>query len=661
MLSFFRTCLLIIAVTCIASCDSPVSEQVTKARVETKAKTKANTVEQYLKKGRNSGKQPNRLIKESNPYLLQHAYNPVDSYAWGEDAFEQARKQNKPVFLSIGYSTCYWCHVMARESFENDEIASILNEHFISIKVDREERPDIDSVYMAATEMINGYGGWPMTIFLNHKLQPFHATTYMPAVSTDEATGLKELLLKVVELWRDDNENLNVVAEQIATVIKSQADQAVLDVAIDDDIVEKAFSQIANSFDQEHGGFGDAPKFPSPGLYAFLNKLSLPGGKYSSEARHILITTLNAIADGGIHDQVGGGFHRYSVDAQWQVPHFEKMLYTQALMALAYIDLYKLEKDGRYREIVYSIMAFVLREMRDEAGGFYSALDAESARPDQAAEKAEGAYYLWSASELKQLLTPEEWQLVSDYYTIHDNGNIDSDPYGEFEGLNIFYVSEYDMRMSLNEQQKKLMAGAIDKLAVARLNRPQPHLDDKIITAWNGMMITALASASDVFYKANYKIYALKAAEYIKRTALDAESHDLFRHSRLGSAGTRAGLDDYVWYVKGLLSLYRVTGDRKWLNLGEKLTERQVDLFHDEVNGGFFGSIVDESVLFRSKSAYDGALPSANAVALDNLQTLAMLTRNKKWQRLAEQTASVFGAMINANPPSAAWMLSVLP
>ncbi len=657
MVSFMRTVLLLVVALFIASCDTPVSEKPVKKKVE----IKPNTVEHYLVKGRQSGKQPNRLINESSPYLLQHAYNPVEWYAWGNEAFEQARKQNKPVFLSIGYSTCHWCHVMARESFENAEIAALLNEHFISIKVDREERPDIDSVYMAATEMINGYGGWPMTVFLNQDLEPFHATTYMPPFSTDEHSGLKELLLKVVALWRDESEQLNSVADQIATLIKSQADHAVQDVAIHEDIVARAYSQITESFDDEHGGFGDAPKFPSPGIYALLGKLSKPGEPFADEARHILKTSLDAMADGGIHDHVGGGFHRYSVDAQWQVPHFEKMLYTQALMAIAYIDLYELEKNGRYREIVNAIMAFVLRELRDQSGGFYAALDAESARPDRPGEKAEGVYYLWSAAELQQLVPAQAWRLVSNHYNIHDDGNIDLDPYGEFEGLNIFYVNNDDGQYTLSEQQQALLQEAINALADARMKRPQPHLDDKIITAWNGMMITALARASDVFYKADYKVYALKAAEYIKHTALDQQTYDLFRQSRLGNAGVRAGLDDYVWYVKGLLSLYRVTGDRKWLNLGVKLTERQIEFFHDEINGGFFESREDEHVLFRSKSAYDGALPSANAIALDNLQALFRLTRNKKWQQLAEQTAAVFGATINANPPSAAWMLSVMP
>lgn len=450
------------------------------------------------------------------------------------------------------------------------------------------------------------------------------------------------------------------MADQIATVIKAQADHAVQDVAIDEDILVQAFSQITESFDDEHGGFGNAPKFPSPGIYALLSNLSKPGEPFADEARYILKTSLDAMANGGIHDHVGGGFHRYSVDAQWRVPHFEKMLYTQALMAIAYIDLYELEKDGRYREIVNSIMAFVLREMRDQSGGFYAALDAESARPERPDEKAEGAYYLWSAAELKQLVSPQAWRLVSGHYNIYDDGNIDSDPYGEFEGLNIFYVSN-DSNSTLNEEQQRLLQAAINTLAEVRMKRPQPHLDDKIITAWNGMMITALTRAADVFYKADYKVYALKAAEYIKVTALDQETYDLFRQSRLGNAGVKAGLDDYVWYVKGLLSLYHVTGDRKWLNLGVKLTERQIELFHDEVNGGFFESREDQHLLFRSKSAYDGALPSANAIALDNLQELSMLTRNKKWQQLAEQTAGVFGATINDNPPSAAWMLSVMP
>ena len=425
-----------------------------------------------------------------------------------------ALRQNKPVFLSIGYSTCYWCHVMAHESFENEAIAAILNKYFIAIKLDREERPDIDNVYMEATQLVNGYGGWPMTVFLNHDLEPFHAGVYYPPVSTENRTGFTELLLGVANLWREDRERLDMLGEQITLQIKAGADESSPAAAVDQAARQRAVEEIAEVYDAEYAGFGSAPKFPRPGLFALLLDVAADQDEYSARALDMMRQTLIAMSQGGIYDHVGGGFHRYSVDEQWQVPHFEKMLYTQALMSLAYTGLYLLEPDTRYHDVVAGTLGFAMREMRDADGGFYSALDASSERPDEAGVHAEGAYYLWPAKQVETLLSPAEWKLARRYYGVADDGNILSDPRGEFEMLNILHVSDEYRDTELDEKSSALIRSAGRKLYQARGSRPRPHLDDKIITAWNGMMISALSAAAAVFDNDAYLDAAVRAGAY---------------------------------------------------------------------------------------------------------------------------------------------------
>ncbi len=626
-----------------------------------------NTVKTYLQTNQAAGNKPNELIHQHSPYLLQHAYNPVQWYAWGGDAFEQARLQDKPIFLSIGYSTCHWCHVMAHESFENEAIAAILNKHFICIKLDREERPDIDNVYMAATELVNGYGGWPMTVFLNHELEPFHAGVYYPPVSTDNSTGLTELLLKVIELWREDRERVNLVAAQITSQIKANADATSAGIDINKHVRKLAMEQLNAIYDEEYAGFGAAPKFPRPGIFMFLLDVAANGGnyqglkKYQQQARDMVRNTLIAMSQGGIYDHAGGGFHRYAVDEQWQVPHFEKMLYTQALMSLAYTRLYEIEADDHYREIVIATLDFVLHEMTHPRGAFYSALDASSERADQPGVHAEGAYYLWRATELQSLLNKEEWSLVKAYFNIRDQGNIASDPRGEFSQLNILHVSDEFKQKALSEKQSQLIEHAMLKLYNARLRRPRPHLDDKVITAWNGMMITALVEAARVFDNKKYLDAAIKAAGFIENNLIDAKTQSLFRRMRGAEVGIMATLDDYVWYVKGLLDLYGQTDNRHWLQLAQQLTAKQVQLLYDENKAGFYESAADSDVLFRSRSAYDGALPAPNAIAVENLYVLARLSADKKWQQMADDTLGSFAASLNNDPGSTAWMVSVMP
>jgi uncharacterized protein YyaL (SSP411 family) len=616
------------------------------------------TVESYLQMNRAAGNRPNSLIHENSPYLLQHAYNPVQWYTWADEAFELARQQNKPIFLSIGYSTCYWCHVMAHESFESEAIAAILNEHFIAIKIDREERPDIDDVYMAATQLINGYGGWPMTVFLNHDLEPFHAGVYYPPVTTENSLGLTELLKRVVELWREDNKRINLIADQISSKIQAGADESVAGVSIDSDVRDRAVVQISAVFDSVHGGFGAAPKFPRPGKFTLLLDVAAGKDKQSKQALSILRKTLVAMSQGGIYDHVGGGFHRYSVDDRWQVPHFEKMLYTQAMMSIAYTRLYRIEPDRHYRDVVAGTLGFVLREMRHANGGFYSALDASSVRADQPGVQAEGAYYLWSACQLESLLTEDEWDLVQTYYAIADDGNIQSDPQGEFGRSNILYVSDEFKGRPLEEEEVALMNEVRRKLYQARLKRPRPHLDDKMITAWNGMMITALVEASSAFEDESYLDAAIDAAAFIRDHLFDSKAQRLYRRLRDGEVGIDATLDDYVWTVNGLLALYKQTNSEPWLILALQLTEQQLQRFYDGANGGFYESGPDKNLLFRSRTAYDGALPAPNAIAVENLTTLAGLTDDKKWRRIANETLGAFAGSINSNPAAAAWMLT---
>ncbi len=624
-----------------------------------------NTVENYLETNRAAGNKPNSLIHQNSPYLLQHAYNPVQWYAWGEDAFEQARLQNKPIFLSIGYSTCYWCHVMAHESFENEKIAAILNRHFICIKLDREERPDIDNVYMAATELINGYGGWPMTVFLNHDLQPFHAGVYYPPVSRDNSTGLTELLLKVNALWHQDRDRIDQVAAQISSKIMADADETLTGISIDRQARKRAIDQISEIYDDEYAGFGAAPKFPRPGIFKLLldvadSKRGVRDKKYRQQALRMLQSTLHAMSQGGIYDHAGGGFHRYSVDQQWQLPHFEKMLYTQALMSLAYTRLYEIEPDEHYRKIVTATLDFVLAEMRHPQGAFYSALDASSERADRPGVHAEGAYYLWRASELEVLLNKDEWELLKPYFDIRKNGNIESDPRGEFERLNILYIGDDYRNKKLTGKESVLLEGALRKLYQARLQRPRPHLDDKIISAWNGMMITALVEAAAAFDNKGYLDAAITAAEFLQRNLLDRKTHKLFRRMRGDEPGINATLDDYVWYVNGLLALYDQTGNRQWLELAQQLTRKQVQLFYDHDKAGFYESAMDRHVLFRSRSAYDGALPAPNAIAVENLYRLADICGDNRWRQMADDTLASFAAWINTNPSSAAWMTSLV-
>jgi len=626
------------------------------------------TVNDYLQeaaaKAKRQGIKANELINESSPYLLQHAYNPVKWHAWGDAAFEKARKENKPIFLSIGYSTCHWCHVMAHESFENKEIAALLNKHFICIKVDREQRPDIDSVYMSATELISGHGGWPMTVFLDHKLRPFHAATYYPPFSTQQRKGLKEIALKINELWKDDQALIDRVATSVTAQIAVLADDVIEQGKLDNDIHQLALQQIIDFYDEDFAGFSVAPKFPRPGIFAYLKALSASDIKNKKAAQKMMRSTLDAMASGGIYDQIAGGFHRYSVDQRWQVPHFEKMLYSQALMVIAYSELYQSDPQEKYKQLLYQTLKFTTEEMRSLAGGFYSALDADSELADNSGRRAEGAYYLWHESELKNVLSEAEFEFIKKYFHLQENGNIDSDPQGEFTDLNIFYVDEEFKNVVLSKQQKNLLESTSKKLNKIRRLRPGPHLDDKVITAWNGMMIAAFAKASVVFDDRDLLDEAIKTARFIMQHSFDEKKSKLYRQYRENKPGIDAALSDYVWLIYGVMEIYQASNDKQWLSLAIDLHEDQNALFLDKVSGTYYeSSSKDKNLLFRSKSIYDGAFPSANAIALSNLRKLSSLSSDVEQKKIyamqADKLVASFATIVNRNPAAASMFLSV--
>lgn len=651
------------------------------------------TVNNYLQQAKAQDKKANNLISETSPYLLQHAYNPVNWYAWGEEAFEKAKKENKPIFLSIGYSTCHWCHVMAHESFENQEIAALLNKNFVSIKVDREQRPDIDSIYMLATELINGHGGWPMTIFLDHDLRPFHAATYYPPFTLESSLGLKDVLLKIHELWIKQPQKIDQVATQVTAAITALADDTVEGGTLADNVIELAFLQLLKNYDADWGGFSAAPKFPRYGIFSFLNQLSLNAknilsaenkkaidAKSIEKAEQMMKTTLDAMLAGGIYDQLGGGFHRYSVDEYWQVPHFEKMLYSQALMVMAYSDYYLINPQEKYKQVVYETLNFVAKELQSPQGGYYSALDADSEPINQPGKRAEGAYYLWSEAELKKVLSTAEFELLKKYYQFNDKGNIDSDPQGEFIKLNLLFIAEDYREQALSQQQMKLLRSSKKKLNAIRRQRPRPQLDDKVIAAWNGMTLAALAKAATTFNEPAFLDQAIQSAIFIQGHLYNKRSKQLLRvyrdssfnvagqHAPAASKGEHQGgaamLEDYAWLIYGLLEIYRASNNEQWLNWARVLQQKQDELFLDASSGAYFESLAnDASLLFRSKSIFDGALPSVNAVALSNLYKLATLSgesaQGKLFVSRTGNLVSSFAMAVNQDPSAAAMLLAV--
>jgi uncharacterized protein YyaL (SSP411 family) len=602
----------------------------------------------------------NRLARERSPYLLQHANNPVEWFAWNDEAFARARSEDKPIFLSIGYSTCHWCHVMEHESFENEAIAEFLNAHFISIKVDREERPDVDRVYMSFVQATTGQGGWPMTVFLTPDLKPFFGGTYFPPSSKWGRPGFIDLLGELARVWREDRARVEEAATELTARLRAQTTGAQAESEVGEPAaLDTAVAQFASAFDRRLGGFGQAPKFPRPSELLFL--LREYGRTGSQPALQMSRETLRAMALGGMRDQIGGGFHRYSVDAEWRVPHFEKMLYDQAQLVLAYLEAAQASHDDFYASVAEDTLAYVLRDMTSDEGGFYSAEDADSVPPEHAGEphphKTEGAFYVWSDEEIGTLLG-EDAALARRRFGLEPGGNAPSDPQGEFTGKNIVYIAQsiadISLRTGIPEAEVAATLDRVRKVMFeGRARRPRPHLDDKVLTAWNGLMIAALARAARVLPASPsadaYRNAAIKAARFIQVNMWRPADEILLRRYRAGEAAIEGYAEDYSYLIWGLLELLQSTGDAAWLEWAIVLQRRQDELFWDDQDGAWFSTTgQDPTVLLRLKEDYDGAEPSASSVAAMNVLTLAHLTGDGVYRDKAERTLQRYGLRVGA-------------
>jgi uncharacterized protein YyaL (SSP411 family) len=604
----------------------------------------------------------NRLSREQSPYLLQHANNPVDWFPWGDEAFTKARAESKPIFLSVGYSTCHWCHVMEHESFEHDEVAAVLNDHFVSIKVDREERPDVDRVYMAFVQATTGSGGWPMSVWLTPELKPFYGGTYFPPTSRWGRPGFLEILQEIARVWRDERDRVVESANGVTERLRSLEQSTPTWTTPSTDALAATLHQFKQSFDARRGGFGDAPKFPRPSELLFLLREHARTG--DADAREMVLRTLRSMALGGMRDHVGGGFHRYSVDGAWRVPHFEKMLYDQAQLVLAFVEAAQVSGDPFYAEVAEDTVLYVLREMTDAGGGFHSAEDADSVPPEDAASdaphKKEGAFYLWRADEIDALLGGDA-DIVKLRFGIEPEGNAPQDPQQEFTGKNLLYVARsLDDLAARTAKSPAEVAAVLNRSRMrmfkARLERPRPHRDDKVLTAWNGLQIAALARLARYLRAGDadsrqaadrYVAAARRAADFFRDTMWNAESRTLLRRYRDGRAEIEAYAEDYAYLIFGLLELFQADADAPRLEWIRALQERQDELFWDETSGGWFStSGRDPSVLVRMKEEYDGAEPSASAVSVLNLLTLTHLVEHPDWPGRVERTLRLFGSRL---------------
>ncbi len=581
----------------------------------------------------------NHLIHEKSPYLLQHVENPVDWYPWGEEAFQKAKREEKAIFLSIGYATCHWCHVMAHESFEDEETAGILNRSFVAIKVDREERPDVDQIYMSVCQALTGQGGWPLTIFMTPEGSPFFAGTYFPKHGRGGMPGFIDLLERIASAWQTDREKILQGSAEIRQGIQRQERPGTAEVSVNREVPKKAYAQLARSFDPVWGGFGRAPKFPSPHHLLFL--LRWHKRNRDSQAAEMVMKTLKAMRNGGIFDHLGFGFHRYAVDERWLVPHFEKMLYDQAMLAMAYVEAYQTLGEEDFAQTAREIFTYVLRDMTSLEGGFYSAEDADS-------EGKEGRFYVWTPAEVKRNLGVERGELFCRFYDITPEGNFE-------DGLSIPHVSlplpnfaakenipVEDLQMALTESREKLFQ--------VREKRVHPLKDDKILTAWNGLMIAALAKGYQALQDKTYVCAAERGADFILQR-MRTSSGRLQRRYRLGHIAYPGCLDDYAYVIWGLVELYEATFKPRYLTAAVELTRVQIDLFGDDKGGGFFLTAKDnEKLIARPKDLYDGAIPSGNSVAVLNLLRLGRMTGNSEWEKTADRIIKYFAGSVAEHP-----------
>ena len=593
----------------------------------------------------------NRLAKEPSPYLQQHQHNPVDWYPWGEEAFKKARDEQKPILLSIGYSTCHWCHVMERESFENEATAKVMNEHFVCIKLDREERPDVDKIYMTFVQATTGSGGWPLNVWLTPDLKPFYGGTYFPPLAKFGKPSFTDVLRQLAEAWKTQRKDILASANDISQRIgESIALKAKANIKLDPLWLDKAVSQFKTQYDPRFGGFGNAPKFPRPSLPLLLLRHAHRTGDH--EGIRMVLNTCDRMAAGGMYDQIGGGFARYSVDEKWLVPHFEKMLYDNAQLLNLYLDAHLVSGDQRHANVARDILRYILRDMRHKDGGFYSAEDADS-------EGKEGKFYCWTEAELKALLTPEEFALTKRRYgiTVHGNFEDHSDP-DPLKGQNVLSIVD----PKLTDAERKLLDSANKKMFDVRAKRVRPHLDDKILSSWNGLMLGAMARAAVILGEPTY----LKAAEanlaFLRKNSglWDAESKTLYHRWREDKRDEVQLLDAYAFLLDGVLHLYEVTLDPEHLRFAIDLAGTMKAKFYDETNGGFWQSVHTENLILQVKEDYDGAVPSGNSVAALALLRLSKITDQKQFTDMAEKSLLLFSDNLANSPSAVPYLLQAL-
>jgi uncharacterized protein YyaL (SSP411 family) len=604
---------------------------------------------------------------------LQHAENPVDWYPWGGEAFAKSREEEKPIFLSVGYSTCHWCHVMEHESFQNVEVAALLNQYFVSVKVDREERPDIDRVYMRFVQVTTGSGGWPMSVWLTPDLKPFFGGTYFQTSSRGGRPGFSDILIEIARLWRKERNGLTASADTLMKRLRQQpkvwsgASSGSRHGVAGPETLTEGVNQFGKAFDVRHGGFGEAPKFPRPSELLFLlREYGRTGNKHAGD---MAVYTLRKMAAGGMRDHIGGGFHRYSVDAEWRVPHFEKMLYDQAQLVIAYLEAGQMMNDRALLSVAVDTLDYVARDLTHSEGAFYSAEDADSLAPEMVgktgAKKTEGAFYLWAADEVDALLGPDA-ELVRRHYGIEANGNAPCDPAGEFFGKNILHLQhdiEQTARLTKHpvDYVEAVVSKARKRLFDARQPRPRPQLDDKVLTAWNGLLIAAFARASQVLGDDRFLRSAQRAATFARCVLWDSDAQTLYRRFREGRVSIEGYSEDYAFFIWGLLELLQADGNPDWLRWAIELQSRQDGLFWDDAEAGWFSTTgKDSSVLLRLKEDHDGAEPSVNSVSVLNLLTLSHLTRDEGAAVKAERTMSRYGFKLGQAARAMPMMMAAL-
>jgi hypothetical protein len=596
----------------------------------------------------------NRLIHEKSPYLLQHATNPVEWYPWCDEAFERAGRENKPVFLSIGYSTCHWCHVMAHESFEDPDVAALMNRFFINIKVDREERPDIDTIYMTVCQMLTGSGGWPLTIIMSPEKKPFYAATYIPKTGRFGRAGMMEILPRLDEIWKTRRDELDRTAHHVVTSLNTLSQTPREEPT--ETILTATYDRLAQLFDDRNGGFGIAPKFPMPQHLLFLLRYWKRSG--SADALAMVETTLQAMRRGGVYDHLGFGFHRYSVDNRWFLPHFEKMLYDQALLAYAYTETFQATGAPLYAETAQEIFAYVMRSMTSPDGGFYSAEDADS-------EGEEGKFYLWTWNEIKDILDRDEAALIADVFNVAPSGNMPAETTGMPAGENILHYAQSladtaEERSIPVSELRALISSVRHKLFSAREGRIRPHMDDKILTDWNGLMIAALAKGGQVLHNQEYIDAAAAAAHFIMEH-MRSDNGRLLHRFRAGEAGIKGQIDDYAFFLWGVIELYEATFDPRYLVVARELTTALMEDFWDFDTGGFFFSPRDgESLIARPKEVFEGAMPSGNAVALWGMLHLGRMTSDPELLDRAWDLARAFFHAVAQSPAAYTHFVSAL-